>query len=75
MEGEQILFQARILVVADVVEAMYHHRPYRLAIGLDSAIEEIKQNSGKLYQADVVDACVRLLQDERFVFANLQDES
>jgi putative nucleotidyltransferase with HDIG domain len=59
--GNDILLEARILGVADVVEAMSSHRPYRPALGLDSALAEIKQGSGILYDSDIVDACLRLL--------------
>jgi putative nucleotidyltransferase with HDIG domain len=56
-----IIIEAKILGVADVVEAMSSHRPYRPALGLDSALAEIKRGSGILYDADIVNACVRLL--------------
>lgn len=59
--GNDIIFEARILGVTDVVEAMSSHRPYRPALGLDSALAEIKQGSGILYDSDIVDACLRLL--------------
>jgi PAS domain S-box-containing protein len=58
--GEQTLIESRILVVADVVEAMGAHRPYRPAPGLDLALEEISKNRGTLYDPEVVDACLRL---------------
>jgi len=60
--------KARILAVADVVEAMSSHRPYRPARGLDEALEEISQNRGVLYDADVVDACLKLFAENRFEF-------
>ncbi|MFH0913752.1 MAG: HD domain-containing phosphohydrolase [Chloroflexota bacterium] len=59
--GKDILLEARILGVADVVEAMSSHRPYRPALGLDSALREITEHRDILYDADVVDACLRLL--------------
>ncbi|MEW6616194.1 MAG: HD domain-containing phosphohydrolase [Thermodesulfobacteriota bacterium] len=65
---EAILLEARILAVADVVEAMASHRPYRAAIGLDGALEEISMNSGILYDADVVGACIRLFKEKGFKF-------
>lgn len=58
--GEDIVLEARILAVADVVEAMSSHRPYRPALGIDAAMEEIIRYSGILYDADVVKACLRL---------------
>ena len=61
LSGNDIVLEARIISVADVVEAMSSHRPYRPALGLDSALAEIKQGSGILYDADIVDACMRLL--------------
>lgn len=60
LRGEEILLEARILAVADVVEAMSSHRPYRPALGLDVALEEIARHRGKLYDPQVVDACLRL---------------
>jgi putative nucleotidyltransferase with HDIG domain len=67
----QIIMEAKIIGVADVVEAMSSHRPYRPALGLDSALKEISQKSGILYDRDVVDACLRLLNNSQFAFENL----
>jgi len=61
LKGDEILIEARILAVADVVESMTSHRPYRPTIGLEKTIEEIKKNRGILYDPDVVDACLKLL--------------
>ncbi len=58
--GSNILLEARILAVADVVEAIASHRPYRPALGIDKALEEISQNKGILYDQEVVDVCLRL---------------
>jgi putative nucleotidyltransferase with HDIG domain len=66
-DGE-IMVEARILAVADVVVAMASHRPYRPARGIDAALEEISQNSGRLYDAEVVDACLKLFTEKRFEF-------
>jgi len=66
LRGEEILMEARILAVADVVEAMASHRPYRPALGLDAALVEIENNKGKLYDADAVDACLRLFREKGF---------
>ena len=68
LRGEEILVEARILAVADVVEAMSSHRPYRAALGVDAALEEIKKNRGKLYEPGVVDACVALFRKKSFAF-------
>jgi HD-GYP domain-containing protein (c-di-GMP phosphodiesterase class II) len=68
LSGEDILLEARILGVADVVEAMSSHRPYRPAHGIDKALEEISQNRGVLYDPEVVDACLKLFADKGFKF-------
>ena len=68
LSGEDILLEARILSVADVVEAMASHRPYRPALGIDRALEEISQNRGVLYDTEVVDACLKLFTEKRFQF-------
>ena len=60
LEGRDILLEARILGVADVVEAMCSHRPYRPALGLDLAFEEISRHRGKIYDPEVVDTCIKL---------------
>jgi len=64
--GNQIIIEAKILAVADVVEAMSSHRPYRPALGVDKALEEINQHRGTLYDTQVVDACVKLFTDKGF---------
>jgi PAS domain S-box-containing protein/putative nucleotidyltransferase with HDIG domain len=66
--GEEILIEARILAVADVVEAMSSHRPYRAALGLDEALGEIARNKGVLYDPLVADACVRVFVEGGFSF-------
>ena len=66
--GKDIILEARILAVADVVEAMSSHRPYRPAIGIDKALEEISQNKGVLYDSEVVDACLKLFNEKGFKF-------
>ncbi len=66
LKGDQILLEARIIAVADVVEAMASHRPYRPARGLEAAISEIKANRNVLYDSDVVDCCLRVLERENF---------
>lgn len=64
----QIFLEAKILAVADVVEAMASHRPYRPSLGIDVALGEIEKNRGVLYDPDVVDVCVRLLREGDFRF-------
>lgn len=68
LSGEDILLEARILGVADVVEAMSSHRPYRSALGIDKALEEISLNEDVLYDPKVVDACLKLFTEKRFRF-------
>jgi HD-GYP domain-containing protein (c-di-GMP phosphodiesterase class II) len=68
ISGDDIMLEAKILGVADVVEAMASHRPYRPALGIDKALEEIAQNRGILYDASVVDACLRLVAEKGFKF-------
>jgi HD-GYP domain-containing protein (c-di-GMP phosphodiesterase class II) len=71
LSGEEIVLEAKILGVADVVEAMSSHRPYRPALGLESALQEISQGSGVLYDSRVVDACLRLLKKNETEFNRL----
>jgi PAS domain S-box-containing protein len=66
--GDQILMGAKILAVADVVEAMMSHRPYRAALGVDKAMAEIESGAGSLYDADVARACVALFREGDFEF-------
>ena len=68
LEGDDILLEARILGVADVVEAMSSHRPYRLALGIDKALDEISQNRGLLYDETVVEACTKVFVEKHFAF-------
>jgi len=69
LQGDQIIVEARILAVADVVEAMSSHRPYRAALGIAMALEEITQKKGTLYDPLAVEACVKLFREEGFQFA------
>ncbi len=68
VSGDDISSEAKILAVADVVEAMSSHRPYRPALGLDRALAEISENKGILYDADAVDACLKLCNEKEFKF-------
>jgi putative nucleotidyltransferase with HDIG domain len=63
LDGEEILLEAKILGVADVLEAMCSHRPYRPALGIEKALEEISKNRGKLYDPEVVDSCLQLYEE------------
>ncbi len=63
LESREILLEAKILGVADVVEAMCSHRPYRPALGIDKALEEISRKRGLLYDPEVVDSCLLLYQE------------
>jgi PAS domain S-box-containing protein len=66
LSGDKILLEARILAVADVVEAMASYRPYRPALGLEKALEEIIQNRGVLYDPETVDACLKLFKEKEY---------
>ena len=68
LRGEQILLEARILAVADVVEAMSSHRPYRPALGIDKALQEISEKREVLYDPAVVDTCLGLFKKGSFSF-------
>ena len=66
LKGKDILIEARILAVADVVEAMMSYRPYRPALGLEIALKEIENNAGILYDRKVADACLSLFREAKF---------
>lgn len=66
LKEDEILLESRILAVADVVEAMASHRPYRPSLGIEFALEEIEKNSGILYDALVADACLRLFREKGY---------
>jgi HD-GYP domain-containing protein (c-di-GMP phosphodiesterase class II) len=66
LSGEDILLEARILGVADVVEAISSHRPYRPSLGIQKALDEISQNKGVLYDSSIVDAFGRLYSGNMF---------
>lgn len=68
LAGNDIMLESRIIGVADVIEAMSSHRPYRPALGINMAFSEIRQNKGKLYDPDVVDATIRLFAKKEFSF-------
>jgi len=66
LKGDEIIMEARILAVADVVESMASHRPYRPAIGVEAALQEIEKNKGILYDDAVTDVCLRLFREKGF---------
>jgi PAS domain S-box-containing protein len=68
LTGDQLLPEAKVLMVADVVEAMVSHRPYRAALGLDAALAEIERGAGTLYDPAVCSACARIFRDGTFSF-------
>jgi putative nucleotidyltransferase with HDIG domain len=66
LKGDEILIEARIMAVADVVEAMASYRPYRPALGIKAALEEIKKNKGILYDEAIADTCLRLFREKNY---------
>ena len=68
LRGDNILLEARILAVADVVETMASYRPYRPALGLDTALEEITRNKNILYDGEVVEACLKIFREKKYEF-------
>lgn len=70
LTADQISIESRILAVADVVEAMVSHRPYRPALGIDAAIDEIDMYRGVKYDSKVVDACIKLFRECEFMFSS-----
>ena len=68
LKGDEILVEARIMAVADVTEAMARHRPYRPALGIDKAFDELRRHSGVFYDPRAVESCLTLFADGRFKF-------
>jgi response regulator RpfG family c-di-GMP phosphodiesterase len=68
LKGDDILLEARIICVADVIESMASNRPYRAALGISVALEEIEKNKSRLYDPDVAEACLKLFAENRFSF-------
>ncbi len=68
LKDEEILLEARILSIADVVESMAKDRPYRHSLGLEAALSEIEQKAGTLYDANSVNACLRLFREKNYQF-------
>ncbi len=70
LKGDEILLESRIVALADVVEAMSSHRPYRPSVGIDAALDEIRRGRGSSYEPSVVDACLELFEKEKFTFSS-----
>ncbi len=70
LKGDAIILEARILAVADVVEAMSSHRPYRPGLGIEKALAEIERGRGTAYDTDVADACLRIFRERRYQLPN-----
>jgi putative nucleotidyltransferase with HDIG domain len=75
LKDKDILQEAKIVAVADVVEAMCSKRPYRSALGIKKALQEIKKNRGKLYDPQIVDACIALFRVKKFKFENYDKQT
>jgi HD-GYP domain-containing protein (c-di-GMP phosphodiesterase class II) len=71
LKGDEILLEAKILTVADIVEAMASHRPYRPALGIEAALGEITRRRGVSLDAQVVDACLRLFNEQGYEFQDM----
>jgi PAS domain S-box-containing protein len=70
LSGDKLLIESRIIAVADVVEAIASHRPYRPALGIDKALDEISMNKGILYDRESVDACLKLFNEKGYKLAS-----
>lgn len=68
LKGDEISLEARIMGVADVVEAMASHRPYRAGLGINTALDEIERGRGNIYDEEIADACLSLFRDDGFMF-------
>jgi len=68
LKSEEVLLEARVIQVADVVEAMSSHRPYRPSLGIKKALDELETNKGKLYDTKIVDICENLFKENKFKF-------
>ena len=66
LKGDEIIAEAKVLAVADVVEAITAHRPYRAAMGIEFGLAEIEKGRGLIYEAEVVDACLTLFREREF---------
>lgn len=73
LRSDEICIEAKVLAVADTVEAMCSHRPYRQTKGLDAALDEIELNSGVLYDENVVSACLNLFRNQNYQFPSIEE--
>ncbi|MFQ5661462.1 MAG: PAS domain S-box protein [Gammaproteobacteria bacterium] len=70
LKGDEIKYEAQILAVADVVEAVSAHRPYRAALGIEKALEVIRQGKGTHFNPDIVDTCIKIIEQDKFEFTS-----
>ncbi|WP_345991716.1 HD domain-containing phosphohydrolase [Sulfurimonas sp. HSL-1716] len=70
LKGDEILIESKIVALADVVEAMSSHRPYRPSLGIEAALDEIKRGKGSLYDSAAVDTCLKLFYEKKFAFSS-----
>jgi PAS domain S-box-containing protein/putative nucleotidyltransferase with HDIG domain len=68
LAGKEILLEARIVAVADIIEAMASHRPYRPSLGIEAALREIREKKSTLYDPEIVDVCMKLFSEKEFQF-------
>jgi putative nucleotidyltransferase with HDIG domain len=73
LKGDDVLLEARIIALADVVEAMASHRPFRPARGIDAALDEIEEHRGTLYDPEGVDTCVKLFREKRYTLNDREE--
>ncbi len=66
LQGDSIIIEARIIAVADTVEAMSSHRPYRAGLGIEKALAEVEHGRGTTYDMNVVDVCLKLFREKGF---------
>jgi HD-GYP domain-containing protein (c-di-GMP phosphodiesterase class II) len=66
LKGKEMLLEAKIIGVADVVEAMASHRPYRPALGIEMSLSELEKNCGRFFDSNVVDACLKLFREDGY---------
>ena len=71
LKADDLLTESKVLMVADVVEAMMSHRPYRPGLGIDAALAEVERGAGAGYDADVCRACVRIFREQGFVLSEV----
>jgi len=70
LKGDEILFEARIIAIADVIEAMASHRPYREGLGIEVALAEVERGRGSVYDPVIADTCLMLFRNKGYVLPN-----